>query len=716
MTQALATPPPLPAEQSDAIRAAVARALRVMRVPPPLRLSEWAERHFYLSVESSYVEGQWRAWPFQRGLLGLMGHDEIPHVTIRKSARVGYTKMLLAAIAYFAEHKRRNTVVYQPTDDDRDDFVTSELDPMLRDVRVMRRVLPRFNRRSKDNTLRQKRFTTGLLHLRGGKAAKNYRRLTADVVVYDELSGFDRDIEKEGSPTKLGDKRTEGATWPKSIAGSTPKIKNNDNTEDREAQASVHLRWHVPCFHCNELHPITFGGPDKPTGLRWKAGDTATVAHVCPHCGSWMTQAQYLQVWSAGVWICATTGVWLDNEDRFRTPDSLQWNVWPLPGTAPDPATVLPPPEHVAAHVWTACAPQATWQSIADDHVAAARNAERGDMSLMKTFHNTTLGETWEEKGEATDEHVLQQRAEAYPLATVPIGALVLTAGVDVQGNRWEIDVWGWSRGLESWIVDSHVIEGNPADEREWEPVWQYLQRRYVQAWHGGTLGIDAVSIDTGHHTQAVYRFVREHQHRMRMYAVKGSSESSKPIKGAASMVDVNWRGQRWPHGLKLWLVGVDTAKDLLHGQLAIVQPGPGCLHFSKDLPREWYEQLTAEQRITVKTPSGDGSRWIKRRPRNEKLDCRNYALHSAYMLGLDNYSDRRWLQIEATVQPPPDLFRMLPVGDAAAASAATTQAAPPPAAYVSAAAPAALPVPVPPAVVAAAQHAARPVAKGREW
>ena len=701
-------------ELRGALAACIQRALRVFRQPPPMRLSVWAERHFYLSQESSYVEGRWHCWPFQRGMLDVMGHDEVHHVTVRKSARVGYTKMLLAHTAYDAEHKRRNAVIYQPTDDDRDEFVTTELEPMLRDVRVMRRVMPRFNRRSKDNTLRQKKFTTGLLHLRGGKAAKNYRRLTVDTVKYDEFSAFDRDIEKEGAPGKLGDKRLEGAVWPKSIAGSTPKTKYNDNTEDREAEADMHLRWHVPCLHCGELHQITFGGKGAKHGLTWFDGDATTVAHLCPHCGCLMTQAQYLEVWHAGVWVDTATGAWLDSgrisDDRecsFRTAQRLDWRVCELP-SAIDPATIVPPPGHAAMPIWTACAPQATWVQIVEEFLAAAKLAERGDKSLLKTVVNTTLGETWEEKGEAADEHALQARAEDYPLGVVPIGALVLTAGIDVQGNRWEIDVWGWGRGLESWLIDSHVIEGNPADERDWEQVATYLQRRYTQAWHGGSIGIDASSIDSGHHTQAVYNFVRVQQHRMRIYAIKGSSDEGKPIKGTGSSMEVTWKGQRWPQGIKLWVIGTDTAKDLLHGQLQISSPGPGYVHTPKALPREWYEQLTAEQRIPVKSATGTSERWVKRRPRNEKLDCRNYALHGAYMLGLHTYKDARWLQLEQAVQPARDLFSPPSAAPVTLPDSTVPDLAAP------------TPVPVPPAALVVASQArnlqASPRAVPRGW
>ena len=103
--------------------------------------------------------------------------------------------------------------------------------------------------------------------------------------------------------------------------------------------------------------------------------------------------------------------------------------------------------------------------------------------------------------------------------------------------------------------------------------------------------------------------------------------------------------------------MGVDNAKDLLLGQLAITQHGPGYVHTSQALPREWYEQLTAEQRILAKVNGKDTYRWVKRRPRNEVLDCRNYALHAAMAHGIHKWPESRWLQLEQTVQPPQDLF-----------------------------------------------------------
>lgn len=652
-----------PALQLLALQKAVRSGLRPLLVPTPMRLSQWMAKHFYLSEESSYEKGKWQAYPFQTSIADCMGHDDIPFVTWRKPSRVGYTKIFLAAIAYFAEHKRRNQVVYQPTDDDRDEFVTTELEPMLRDVQVMRRAFPKFNRKSKENTLRQKRFLGCLLHLRGARAAKNFRRLTVDNVYYDESDGFDADVEKEGSPFKLGDKRLEGATFPKSIAGSTPKMKGFSLIENREAEADQQFRFHVPCAHCDVEHQLVWGGKDSPYGFKWRGDDPDSAAHVCPHCGAWMTQAEYLQVWKRGRWK-THAGLWIDPECRFLTMDDIE----------------VPPPRHVAFHLWTAYSPQATWSSIVREWLSAVDKARTGNDSDLKTFINTTLGESYEQEVERTESGTLEKRAEDFPLRTVPQGAVKLACGVDVQADRWECVTWAIGRGEETWAIDYQVIYGNPADQREWnDKLEPYLETAFQHAG-GAELRIDAAAIDTGgHFTHQCYVFVRNRPQR-KWFAVKGESRPGKPIKSSSSLQDVNERGRVVRRGVRLWFVGTDTAKDLLHGRLQVTQPGPGCVHFSRHLPREFFEQLTSESRVPVRTSRGEEYRWIKPAGRrNEVLDCTVYVLFCIQALELHKWSDRNWAQLERSLEP--DLFADLP-------AAQVVPAPTPPAATVSPSAP----------------------------
>ncbi len=653
---------PLSSEAMVAIQAAAALGLSSLRADAPQTLSEWAAEHFLLAGESSHQKGGWVGWPFQLGILDFMSDDRIEELAVKKSKRVGYTKMITAFVAYNIAHRRRKQALWQPTDDDRDSYVKSEIEPVLDGVAAVQAA--RRQGKGVEDTIKYKPFRDSVLHLLGGKAARAYRRITVAVSILDEWSAFDQSIEKSGDPGSLAKGRLEGAPYPKFVGGSTPRVKGMCHVERACEESDAYVQYHIECPRCSAEHPLVWGSKELPYGFKWVKGQPASVHHVCPHCLQSLTQADYLPGgWPlTGTWVCKKTG-------RRYGADRI-WR-----DAAGQPCR---PPRTLGVHVWAAYSPQRTWVSIVDEFEKAHRALQAGDVGPMTGFTNETLGETWELKGDSSDEHALQARAEDYPLGRVPAGALLLTAGVDVQRDRWEIAIWAWGRGLESWAIAHQVIQGNPASEADWEPVTQYLQQRYVQAWHGGSLGLSAISIDSSDQTQAVYNWVRSAQGQLAgLRAIKGDNNDNRNIVGPSSLQEVNYRGRKISHGIKLWLVGVDSAKDLLLGQLAIDKPGPGYVHTSQKLPREWYEQLTAEQRVLVKVNGKDVYRWVKRRPRNEVLDARNYSLHAAMCLGIHKWPEARWLQLEQTVQPPQDLFNTAPA-QAAQPEKQGDEAAPP--------------------------------------
>ena len=63
--------------------------------------------------------------------------------------------------------------------------------------------------------------------------------------------------------------------------------------------------------------------------------------------------------------------------------------------------------------------------------------------------------------GTASIQRLLERR-EDYRMGTVPQGALLLTAGADVQKDRIEVSVWGFGRGKESWLNTRLPIEQPP--------------------------------------------------------------------------------------------------------------------------------------------------------------------------------------------------------------------------------------------------------------
>ncbi|EMS0005056.1 phage terminase large subunit family protein [Escherichia coli] len=581
----------------------MATGLVSLNIPVPLTTVQWADQHYYLPKESSYTPGQWETLPFQVAIMNSMGNDRIRTVNLIKSARVGYTKMLLGVEAYFIEHKSRNSLLFQPTDSAAEDFMKSHVEPTIRDVPVLLELAPWFGRKHRDNTLTLKRFSSGVgFWCLGGAAAKNYREKSVDVVCYDELSSFEPDVEKEGSPTLLGDKRIEGSVWPKSIRGSTPKIKGFCQIEKAANESAHFMRFYVPCPHCGEAQYLKFGDDATTFGLKWEKGKPETVYYLCEHNGCVIRQSELDQ--TDGRWICDNTGMWTRDGLTFYSAGDEE----------------IPPPRSISYHIWTAYSPFTTWVQIVYDWLDALK-----DPNGVRTFINTTLGEPYEEAvAEKLSFELLLEKVCHYD-AQVPLRVVYLTAGIDSQKNRYEIYVWGWAPGEEAFLIDKQIIMGRPEDEDTLKRVDAVIRKKYRHA-DGTEISISRVCWDTGGIDQdIVYQRSRKHG-TFFVLPIKGASVYGKPV--------ITMPKKRNQRGVFLCEVGSDTVKEMLYARFALPvvsasEVAPYTFRFP-DNPDIFSDveakQLVAEELVEKVVNGRVKLQWDARKRRNEALDCLVYA------------------------------------------------------------------------------------------
>jgi phage terminase large subunit GpA-like protein len=263
------------------------------------------------------------------------------------------------------------------------------------------------------------------------------------------------------------------------------------------------------------------------------------------------------------------------------------------------------------------------WSSIPD--MARAFLSAKKNTETLRTFINTALGEPWEDRGEQVDQHGLYGRREKYA-ADVPNGALLLTAGIDVQRDRIEMEVVGWGEGEESWNVDYRVIPGDPARDDVWQDLENALHRTYAHAT-GTQMHITAAVIDSGDQTTRVYDFVQKSKHQ-RLFAGKGVPGPGRPVAKVSRATSGKKRRQ-----VDLYQIGVDDAKGTIYARLKMTDPGPGYCHFPIERDEEYFSQLTAEKLITKYRLGRPHKEWHKVRARNEALDCRVYAFAALKIL-----------------------------------------------------------------------------------
>lgn len=613
----------------------LARSVRQsFRPKPRMTLSQWADKYARLSAESSADVGQWVTIPYQRGIMDAITDRHIESVTVQKSARVGWTKIINHAVGFHAHYDPCPLMVVQPTIGDAEGYSKDEIAPMIRDSEVLSAIFPPASQRDGGNTILHKPFKNGQLRLVGADSPRGFRRVSMRLVIFDEVDGYAATAGEEGDQLKLGIKRTEFFWNRKILAGSTPTLDSTSRIQRRFKKGDQRY-YFVPCPHCDKAQVLKFAN------MKWPKGQPELAHFICADgCGKEIGYEH--QRWM------------IEEADRRALAGSKEFG-WVA--TNPDAEA-----RHASFHIWAAYsyAPNATWAHIATEWMDSHKNIEE-----RKTFCNTVLGETYKGEGDAPDHVRLFERRESYCIGIVPRGGLILTCGVDVQKDRLECEVVAWGRNGESWSVEYIVIDGDTSqlvgEKSPWPALAGLLNRDYRHT-DGADMSIEMMAIDSGYNTNTVYQFVSKHPAN-RVIAVDGRDKYSMAV-GTPKAVEVKVSGKRKARGVKLWPVGVSHLKTELYGWLkqdkpdeAAGEPFPfGYCHFP-EYPSEYFKQLTAEEVVPRLVKGFRRYQWEKVYTRNEALDCRVYARAAAFLLGIDKFDamiQNRWDELETELVPAP--------------------------------------------------------------
>lgn len=570
--------------------------------PPKQTLSEWAEGNFVLSPEYSARTGRLQLYKFQREILDAFTDPYTGEIVAMTATQMIKTLLQQVAIAYVISRDPGPILAAQPTETDAETFSKERLAPMIRDMECLRSKVAPEKRTSKSNTTLHKVFDGGSLSLIGAQTAGNFARRSIRYFFADERDKWPKNVGKEGDGYSLGVKRQ--ATFrsrAKRVQTCSPTIEG-DSQIAAAYEGSDQRKFWVPCPVCLRSQVLRW---DR---VAWDpANPRETARYKCEHCEALWDDVQRWNACEIGEWraerpFAGIAGFWI----------SEMYSPWKRLG------------------------------ELAVDFLG-----KKDDPSALQTFVNTSLAETWKERGEAPDHEKLMSRRESYRLGEVPPGVLFLTAGVDVQKTWLQGHVWGWGRGRQRWIIDRFILEGDPYHDQVWSALTDQLNRSYGNP----SLNIVRMAVDSGYATQEVYRWAKQ-QGPGRVMVVKGT-DSGAALVTTPQQVEIAQTGRRIKHGGKVYGVNVSMAKSELYGLLAKDKPAagesfpPGWVHFAADLDEEFFRQLTAEQ-IVVRVVKGYRKHeWIKTRERNEDLDCCNYARAAASVFGVDRFSEHAWTNLE---------------------------------------------------------------------
>ena len=551
---------------------------KIFNPPPELKISEWADRHRRLSPENSAEAGQWNTTraEYQREIMDVFNDPNIQRIVVMTSSQVGKTELVLNAIAYYMDQDPSPMLVVQPTLAMAQSFSKDRLAAMIRDSKKIKGLVAEAKSRDSGNTVLHKRFPGGHLSLVGSNSAAGLASRPIRVLLLDEVDRYELSAGSEGSPTDLAIARTKTFWNRKIYMCSTPTIKGISKIEAAFEESDKRF-YMVPCPECNTKQRLLW------KNVIWDENKPETAHYVCEECGSVI--------------------------DESKKPWMLKHGEWQATETSVDTA---------GFHISELYSPWSTWASMAQNFLEAKKMPE-----MLKTFINTSLGESWEEQGDGAEYEGLLARRLNYDAQNIPESVLVLTCGADCQKDRIEVQVMGWGRNYEAWVIEYKIFWGDPNAVNVWGELDAYLKKRF-KTESGRFMSISATCIDSGgHHTNQVYSFTKPRQGR-RIFAIKGASVAGKPIISKPSYVGKTQTA--------LYTVGTDTAKENIFARLN-AEDDETTLHFPADLEEDYFKQLTAEKRITKWVRGRKTLAWKQIRPRNEALDVTVYNFAAIYLL-----------------------------------------------------------------------------------
>lgn len=567
-------------------------------------------------------------WP--GGPLEALDDPDVTEIVCRKSAQVAWTSGVLGnALGKWIDIDPSPILVLFPKAEAVKQYVAEKFEPM---IEATPRLARKVDLRSRKLQQRQdfKKFPGGFLKMVGSNSPASVKSTPVPRVAVEEPDDCNLNLRGQGDSIKLAKERLKTFRRPKIIIGGTPTIKGL-SAIDAEMEISDKRIGLVPCHECGQKHALSFDNlhcDEDPAYNHPVYGGKRpeTSYYVCPHCGA----------------------IWNDNQKNLN----LKRGRWQA--TAEFRGIAGYQLNELYATFWGS-----RFQVLVEKKLQAEHAAGLGNIGPMIAFVNSSMGESYEYKSDAPKTDELAGRAEDYPELTAPQGVLLVTAGVDVQGNRLAVVITGWGRGEESWRLYWGELDGNPVDVND--PVWSELDKllsRPVQTVSGAQLVISAASIDSsdGNTNHAVYTYVRNRQ-RYNIMAIKGASIDNrdkeiftKPAQTTDTSQD-NTKAAKY--GLRVHIVGTHKAKNLIDQRLRLKGRGPGRMHWYRDIRADYYEQLTNE--VLAPHPRNPSKMVWQRKAgrRNEALDCEVYALHAARSLKTHLLKDHEWDQLEQQLLQP---------------------------------------------------------------
>lgn len=593
-----------------------------------IRVSEWATQHRILPAALTPRPGafDWNITPYLKEIADCLSESsDVCEVAVMKGARIGFTVGVIENhLGYMIDTCPGPAMFLSANKEMAQTSVELRVDRMIETSglqgKIFSQSIKRANKKTGDSKSK-KEFPGGFL-LIGGPSGPFLRGTGARYLYLDEIDEWKLQVggadkkktttANQGDPVELVRKRatTDYPLNRKLIFGSTPL--DEDTSKIKELfETGDQCYYYVPCPKCGTMQRLIWRDEQRegPDQYRMKyaldARGLLVPGSVYYECENKECRAHWT------------------NDDKLTLLPGGEWRATAVP-------TV---PLRRSFHISSLYSPLGmhTWDEVCREWIMA-----QGDLGKLRTFVNTTLGETWKERGVAPSADKAAKRAGGYVKGTLPTAAkpLIATAGADIQANRIAVEVVAWGAGKESWSILYEELPGVTNEIYGVESAFPAL-KKILDATYAG-LPVIRTLIDCRFNDEAVRRFCEENY-----------SDFVRPVMGYEDIGGLG--GAKQYYALRETSGWTRKRVDLNSSALKIEvfnciargtkdglppdEPFPGYCHFPSDYERHFFHMLTAEDFVAKRDPRGKVQMaWVKH-GRNEALDCRTYAMGCLYVM-----------------------------------------------------------------------------------
>ena len=231
-----------------------------LRPDPVQTIDEWADQHVQLP---QYVaeSGRWRTerTPFLREIMVCLSPmHPCQKVIFMKCVQIGGTQLGVNWMGFVIDRAPGAMLVFEPTKDLAKKLSEEKVEPMLELTDCLKGKVKDVRSRDSGNNIFRKKFLGGFINFIGCNSAVGMRSTSARYVMIDEVDGCPLDVNGEGHPVDLAEKRTATFSRRKIFELSTPLEADTSRIEP-DYEAGSRGRYHVPCPFCGHLQHLQWG-------------------------------------------------------------------------------------------------------------------------------------------------------------------------------------------------------------------------------------------------------------------------------------------------------------------------------------------------------------------------------------------------------------------------------------------------------------------------